>query len=599
MKLSKLYTNKPEIFEPISFNTGLNVVLAEIRLPENQKKDTHSLGKSTLGRVIDFCLLAKKDSGFFLFKHIDIFEDFVFFLEIELVNGEFLTIRRSVKEATKISFKKHSEQKQDFNNLNDEDWDHLNIPFEKSKKLLDGLLNLMALKPWSYRKGLGYLLRSQYDYADVYQLRKFSGKHVDWKPYLAHVLGLNTGIVKKHYEKELEEENKKKEISIIKRELGDADQDISKVEGILLLKKSTVEKQQQLLDSFDFRSQDKQKTKKLVEDIDLQIASLNSERYALNLNRQKILTSLKEEQILFSPEKAQQLFDEAGIFFEGQIKKDYEQLVEFNRAITSERRIYLIEEKNEIEARLKDINGQLNKLGKERSDSLQYLSDSDIFQKYKSVGNELVALKADVISLERQKEFIYKIQELEKQIRTLHDEKEHIRFQIEEDVVNQNSNAHSFFSTLRLFFSAIVEEIIDRKALLSVSVNQYGHLEFEAEILDESGNTTSADDGNTYKKFLCIAFDLAMLRAYINDNFPKFVFHDGVLESLDDRKKTKLFDVIREYETIGIQHIITLIDSDLPPQTYSYGQPLFDDSEVILRLHDEGAAGRLFKMPSW
>jgi hypothetical protein len=36
-------------------------------------------------------------------------------------------------------------------------------------------------------------------------------------------------------------------------------------------------------------------------------------------------------------------------------------------------------------------------------------------------------------------------------------------------------------------------------ALLSVSPNQEGHLEFKAEILDESGNTTSADLGHTYR----------------------------------------------------------------------------------------------------
>jgi len=59
MKLSKLYCNKPDLFGPINFQSGLNVVLAEIRLPENRNKDTHNLGKTTLGRMIDFCFLAR------------------------------------------------------------------------------------------------------------------------------------------------------------------------------------------------------------------------------------------------------------------------------------------------------------------------------------------------------------------------------------------------------------------------------------------------------------------------------------------------------------------------------------------------------------
>ena len=61
MKLSKLYCNKPDLFGPVDFRAGLNVVLAEIRQPGNRDKDTHNLGKTTLGRMIDFCFLAGRD----------------------------------------------------------------------------------------------------------------------------------------------------------------------------------------------------------------------------------------------------------------------------------------------------------------------------------------------------------------------------------------------------------------------------------------------------------------------------------------------------------------------------------------------------------
>ena len=39
------------------------VVLAEIRVPENRQLDTHNLGKSTVGELIDFCLLKGRDNG--------------------------------------------------------------------------------------------------------------------------------------------------------------------------------------------------------------------------------------------------------------------------------------------------------------------------------------------------------------------------------------------------------------------------------------------------------------------------------------------------------------------------------------------------------
>lgn len=598
MKLSRLYSSKPDLFEPVEFVQGLNVVMAEIRLPENRNKDTHNLGKTTLGRLLDFGFLAKRDPKFFLFKHVELFKDFIFFLEIELEDASFVTIRRGVEEATKISFKRHEAGHQDLSRLPLAEWDHQDMPFDRARDLLDGLLDWRALKPWAFRKGLGYLLRSQDDFRDVFHLRKFAAAHSDWKPFLAHVLGFDAQLVAKHYEKEEQLAEKQSTAQTIKNELGGSIEDISKIEGILLLKLKEAEKKQKLLDAFDFRAQDKDSTKQLVDDIDERIASLNAERYSLNQNKKKIITSLEEDQILFNPDEAQRLFEEAGVLFKGQIKKDFQQLIAFNRAITDERRGYLQEERAEVEAELKRINAELNILGKKRSEMLSFLSGTDIFGKYKQVSDEMVTLRADITSLERQRGFLHRLQELRTEIRALTEERGHLQTQIEADVEKQNSDQNSLFSAIRVFFSEIVEEVIDRKALLSVSPNQVGHLEFRAEILDESGNATSADLGHTYRKLLCIAFDLAILRAHLDDKFPRFVYHDGVFESLDDRKKENLLTVIRRYAELGLQPIITLIDSDLPVRAVDE-VPVFSTDEVVITLHDEGEQGRLFKIRAW
>src|ERR1017187_5822264 len=125
MKLSKLYSNKPAIFAPVEFLTGLNVIMAEIRLPENKKKDTHNLGKTTLGRILDFGFLSGREPKQFLFQHLDLFGPFIFFLEIELHDASYLTVRRSVGEASKASFKKHEARHQDFSTLPIAAWDHV------------------------------------------------------------------------------------------------------------------------------------------------------------------------------------------------------------------------------------------------------------------------------------------------------------------------------------------------------------------------------------------------------------------------------------------------------------------------------------------
>lgn len=599
MKLSKLYSNKPDLFSPIDFQAGLNVVLAEIRLPENRGRDTHNLGKTTLVRVIDFCFLTGRDKDFFLFKHINIFENFVFFLEIGLADATYVTVRRSVAEHSKISFKKHEAAHQDFTDLSEDDWDHNALPLERAREMLDGLLDWRAVSPWDYRKGLGYQLRTQDDYNDVFQLRRFAmGKHKDWKPYVAHVLGFNYKLIEQYYAKLEQLEDKKNIAETVKAELGGSVDALSKIEGILLLKQNDAGKMQKLLDAFDFREQDMDRTEQLVSGINIRIAELNSKRYSLTQTRRKIDTSLEEDQILFKPDQAERLFKEVGVLFPEQIKRDYNQLIAFNRAITDERRSYLQEERTEIEAMLKIIAEELDDLGKRRAVVLGFLGTTDVFAKYKQVTDDLVILRADIADLERQRGFLGRLQQLRGEIRALTEECVHLQSQIEANVESQNSDRTSLFSTIRIYFSEIIEEVLAHKALLSVSPNKSGHLEFKAEILDDDGKATSADRGHTYLKLLCIAYDLAVLRAHLGDRFPHFVYHDGVFESLDDRKKANLLGVIRKYANLGVQYVITLIDSDMPPPE-AKDKSVFAPDEVVLTLHDEGPKGLLFRMRPW
>lgn len=598
MRVSKLYSNRPDIFTSVDFRVGINAIIAEIRLAANRDKDTHNLGKTTLGRLLDFCLLQGRDAKFFLFKHLDRFEDFIFFLEVELPDSSYLTIRRSVAEASKVSFKKHEASHQDFSDLSDASWDHSQLPFDRAREMLDALLDWRALSPYGYRKIVGYLIRSQDDFRDVFHLRKFASAHSDWKPFLASMLGFNSIAVEQLYAIEKSLSEKESTVDTVRKELGGSIEDISKIEGILLLKHREAEQKQNLLDAFDFRSHDKVSTKVLVDEVDAAIARLNAERYSLSQNRKKVLASLEDDQILMSPEEVQRVFSEAGVLFPQQLKRDFQQLIAFNQAITDERRQYLLEEKAEIDAELKRINTELTALGRRRSEMLRFLTDTDVFVKYRQVSAELVTLRADIAMLERQRGFVHRLQELRSEIRMLREERGHLQSNVEADVEEKNANPESRFSAIRVFFNEVVEEVIDRKALLSVSSNQQGHLDFKADILDEAGNTTSAGIGHTYRKLLCIAFDLAVLRVHLDERFPRFSFHDGIFESLDDRKKENLVGVLRRYADLGVQPIVTLIDSDLPPAKVGES-PLFDDEEVVLLLHDESEEGRLFRMAPW
>ncbi len=131
-----------------------------------------------------------------------------------------------------------------------------------------------------------------------------------------------------------------------------------------------------------------------------------------------------------------------------------------------------------------------------------------------------------------------------------------------------------------------------------MGLNSQGGLEFRAEFVGETGIATSGDKGTSYKKLLCIAFDLSILRAYEGDAFPRFVYLDGALEQLEPRKREKLIGVFRTYAAGGLQPIISLLDSDLPAPLDA-GDRTLSSSDIVLRLHDEDETGRLFRMDAW
>jgi len=136
--------------------------------------------------------------------------------------------------------------------------------------------------------------------------------------------------------------------------------------------------------------------------------------------------------------------------------------------------------------------------------------------------------------------------------------------------------------------------------LLSLSTNKEDNIEFAAGFYDGEIKTKE-DLGNTYKRWLCIAFDLAVIASYDQERFPSIIFHDGTFESQDIRKRELLRETYREFANKGIQIIVTTISSDLfTPEASLYpDKKFFEDDEIVLSLHDDGQDGLLFKMPTW
>jgi len=595
MILTKLYSNMEKQFEPILFNRGLNIIMGEIRLPENMEKDTHNLGKSTLASLLDYCLLKGKSQNFFLFKHLDVFKEFVFFLELEYADGKYLTIKRSVENNTKISLIKHIEKNRNFVHLSDDEWTHSGFPsFEKAKLELDSILNLEVVKPWDYRMPVSYALRTQDDYSDVFQLRKFAGKHIKWKPYLSKLLGLDATLVQSQYELKDKIEEVKKQKNRLKIDLNGFTDSLDKLEGLILIKNEDSEKIKKQLDDFDFEIEESNVNQSLVEKIDTQLSELNKDRYYISSAIDKLEASLSKEEIVFSTKEAKAIFQEAGLLFEGQVQKSYNELIKFNEDITKERQNYLKEELAELKVQLDETKKNLKSLNLQRSQALYFLKDSGVIDKYKILSNKLVKLDAEILTLQNQEEKLLEYQKIKEEEETLQGEIDTNKTSIANNV-NESKDKESIYSQIKLSFNSIIKIVLDKEALISISQNKEGNLDFKEEILDTKGNETSESDGNTYKKLLCMAFDLAVNKVYKEKKYTHFIYHDGFLEKLDNRKKEKFITLVRDMSKNNFQYIATLIDSELPNGDKS----IFKENEIVLTLHDDENKGLLFKVPSF
>ena len=585
MKLSQLYCNDSR-FHNMKFNDGLNVVLGKVCQREDINKDSHNLGKSTLIDVLDFMLLKEVKNDHLFKKYISCFENHIFYLEIILNSGTYLTIRRSVSEPTKICFKSSEATIV----CNEETaWDKTNVTFKKAKNYLNAQLGFSILTDWPFRKTVTFFLRGQKDFINVFQLGKFmNGKHKDWKPAVFELLGYDSKALVRKYEIDDTLENLESRIAGISTEMAVNEDDYDKVKSILDIRKTERDEMQQKVDAFSFYTEEQAINQNLVEEIERAIAQLNTKEYSLTYDLDRVKSSISNLPT-FDLEQLKQIYEEAKLYFPDDISHSFEDLYQFNVMVTKERNHYLREQAQEIEKQLRTIHQELQDLDKRRNEALSVLQDKDTFHKFKTYQKKLAQLEGEVSRLEIQLHNLDIMASLNEKVEMAHQEQKEISKEIASQLKRQDGDVPS---SIKRHFNEIYRIVFGVSALLYVRPNKTGNVEFETEVApDENAAATAEGRGDTYNKILCAAFDLAVLATYSSKSFFRFVYHDGVLEGLDNRKKTLFMQMVRDYcQRYGLQYIFSSIEDDIPQNILSS----FTADEMFLTLSDQDDSSKLF-----
>lgn len=406
------------------------------------------------------------------------------------------------------------------------------------------------------------------------------------------LLGFDGNLPKEKYELEHEKNDIKGLIDEFRDKFSVSPEELDKLKGAIDLKNEEKAKLTEQIDRFSFYSKERSLNRELVEEIEEDISELNSIEYDLKFEIDRLEESISND-ISFDLEEVEEIFEQVKINFPDQLKESYQSLVEFNKEITSERNEQISTRLEELKKRYIKVKDRLYKLDDRRTEVLSFLKDQKTFNKFKTYQKDLSKIEAEIARLKEKLESIDKIKKLQEEVRKLNQRIEEKALTIDNIISSQNNE---YYKKIRKEFTSFIDKILNAPAIIFLRTNDAGNIEFNAEIQsDDEIEFTAESKGASYKKMLCIAFDMALLVAYSSRSFYRFAYHDGSLEGLDNRKKTNYIDEVRRNcNRNNLQYIFTAIEDDIPKVN---SENLYiDNEEIAVTLDDSGVEGKLFKM---
>jgi uncharacterized protein YydD (DUF2326 family) len=450
-----------------------------------------------------------------------------------------------------------------------------------------------VVAPWDYRKGITYFLRTQNDYQDILQIQKFMlGRDRDWKPFALHLVGIDYTAAGRKYELDALIEDEESRRLEKHAEVQIPETDLARLNTHIEIRRAETEKLSEQLDRFSFAAEERRISRNLVEEVEQAIGRGLNQIYNVDADIAQIESSVSRP-IKFDPAEIKAIFEEAAIALPDSLTRSYDELVDFNKKLSSERNTALRKRLKDLRAERNVLQVQHEELDGQRTKYLEIIQNADTFRKYKALQRELADQRAELIYLETQVERLNAVADLTAKINEYQRERAQRIAELQAELRRKNPIAVQ----IALVFNDFTKRLLDLEVDFYVTLNKLGNVEFKFDPRRPShmGETSSLSEGKSYKQLLCALFDLALLRVYAHMPFYHFVYHDGILEGLDNRKKITFLELVREIISGGqIQYILSAIDTDLPRDDSDEKIP-FSDEEVVLGLHDDGPGGRLFR----
>lgn len=535
MRLNKLIILKNDsLVREVTFKDGLNLI---VNKRTSGKDSGNSVGKSTLSRVLDYLFMS---SGH------DIYHDAEFGKDIpeivSLINNnvlkfslDFNTVENKKAVISRII---SIDDKNSKYFLNDVEVDKK----QYSEFIAQAVFGLTTDKP-SLRNVSHKFIRNTNDKMQ----KTLNFLHGNTTPDVYDLLylflfGFNgLPLIKK--KGDFNKEIKKQKTYLAAYRNPNRETVLAKM--IKPLKKEIAEAERNIK-NFDFKDSHDESLKKLSE-IQKNISDYSLSYASLNMrvrNVEESILSLKNNITQLVENDLMEIYNSAGIYFNGELKRTYEEMVLFHNDIIKNKISFLESELLKKKEEIETVNKKINDLHEQESSLFRTIKEPETLKSINQLFNKLTELRENLASIESN---LSRINDTNALIKSLEDSREKLLLEIELAVQGLEKNIEIFNE----FFGDLTKEIYGERYIFDLSFDvDKGKCNF-----DISCVTPNSNGGK--KKGEITAFDLAYIKFVdkIKLKRPTFVIHD----SIEDVDVNQIRDIFFEANNINGQYIVSIL----------------------------------------
>lgn len=535
MRLNKLIILKNDsLVREVTFKDGLNLI---VNKRTSGKDSGNSVGKSTLSRVLDYLFMS---SGH------DIYHDAEFGKDIpeivSLINNnvlkfslDFNTVENKKAVISRII---SIDDKNSKYFLNDVEVDKK----QYSEFIAQAVFGLTTDKP-SLRNVSHKFIRNTNDKMQ----KTLNFLHGNTTPDVYDLLylflfGFNgLPLIKK--KGDFNKEIKKQKTYLAAYRNPNRETVLAKM--IKPLKKEIAEAERNIK-NFDFKDSHDESLKKLSE-IQKNISDYSLSYASLNMrvrNIEESILSLKNNITQLVENDLMEIYNSAGIYFNGELKRTYEEMVLFHNDIIKNKISFLESELLKKKEEIETVNKKINDLHEQESSLFRTIKEPETLKSINQLFNKLTELRENLASIESN---LSRINNTNALIKSLEDSREKLLLEIELAVQGLEKNIEIFNE----FFGDLTKEIYGERYIFDLSFDvDKGKCNF-----DISCVTPNSNGGK--KKGEITAFDLAYIKFVdkIKLKRPTFVIHD----SIEDVDVNQIRDIFFEANNINGQYIVSIL----------------------------------------